>query len=741
MSNKKLDISLLLVEDDRVIRSVYEQVLIKHVKKLYLAIDGADGYDKYLEYNPDIIVTDIKMPIVNGLEMIRKIRTTDQDQRIIIMSAYSETRFFLKAIELGVKGFLVKPVEIDYLKKVVNEQANDILLEKRLKIEAAKRRAAEQDRDRGELILKALSQITAIFLNQGFNNKTIKGMLKLIGEITNVSRSYIFELHDINSQTYVSQTHEWSANNIKAQINNDELVNIPLTDPMFTSWAKSMNNYQNVMGFIEDFSEPTKSILASQDILSLLVIPIYVKKRWWGFIGFDDCKSKRIWTNTEINALEMLALNIGAALYRQNVESELKKLNATLEDRVWNRTKELEQQISERIIAENMLRDSEEKYRLIYENANDGIILLMDSLVQLVNPKFTEIIDLQPKEIIGKKITSLVKQEHSKTITNYLENQLTNKNIPDIQIQLHNKKWIEIKSTNILWDDELANLIFISDITKRKDAQDQLNDLNKNLEIKISEEIKRVNAQQQLLVQKSKLESIGELSAGLAHEINQPLGGISMGLDNILYNTKYGKVSTEYLTKKLNLLFKDIERIRKIIEHVRLFSRDQDNLIVEEISVNEVIKNALSLISKQFESQNINLNVSLANYDLFTLGNRFRLEQVFLNILSNAKQAFDGKIKNLNYGDFVKQISIITKSNNSNIIISITDNGIGIDKNIISEIFNPFFTTKSEEKGTGLGLSISYGIISEMKGAIDINSIKNEFTTVVITLPKRKNNE
>ena len=124
---------MLLVEDDLVIRNIYTQILTRHISKLYVANDGEEGYIKYIENKPDLILTDIKMPIMNGLDMIKKIRENDKSMRIIIMSAYGESRFFLKAIETGVKGFLVKPVETQHLLNVIREQANDILLEKRLK--------------------------------------------------------------------------------------------------------------------------------------------------------------------------------------------------------------------------------------------------------------------------------------------------------------------------------------------------------------------------------------------------------------------------------------------------------------------------------------------------------------------------------------------------------------------------------------------------------------------------------
>ncbi len=735
---KKLDISLLLVEDDKVIRSIYEQILSRQIDKVILAVDGEDGYNKYIEHKPDLILSDIKMPIMNGFDMVKKIRIDDKSQRIIIMSAYGESRFFLKAIEAGVKGFLVKPVETEHLLNVISEQAHDILLEKRLNDEAVKRQIAELERDKGERILQALSQATATFFTHGVNDESVNNVLKLIGEMTSVSRVYIFKNHEIGGVKYISHTNEWVAKGITAQINNDELVSILLSDPMFVWWAERMTNHKNVMGLTDDFEELTKTVLSSQDIQSVLAIPIFVKDSWWGFIGFDDCFSKRIWTNAEINALEMLAFNLGGAIYRGEVEEDMKRLNASLEERVWERTKDLEEEVAERTIAENLLRDSEEKYRLIYENANDGILLIMNNLIHLVNPKMTEIIELFPKHIIGKTFSSLIKTEYAITVDKYFieQNEVDEYEKHNMEVQMLNGKWLELKSTCISWDLDPANLVFISDITKRKIAENDLQDLNWNLEKRIKEEISRANIQQQLLVQKSKLESIGELSAGLAHEINQPLGGLSMGLENILFHTNKEGADENYLKNKINLLFNDIERIQKIIEHVRLFSREQDNLITEIISVNEVFANALSLVSKQLTNHNIELDISIPDNSIITLGNKFRLEQVILNLLSNARQSVDEKALQVNSDSFIKQISISVLEKNSNIVIIMTDNGIGINENILSKIFNPFFTTKSEKKGTGLGLSISYGIISEMQGLIDVKSDEGVYTTVTISLPK-----
>ncbi len=139
----KYEIKLLIVEDDNVIRSIYQRVLQNTVANILVAENGEEGYNIFLKENPDLILTDIKMPIMNGLDMINKIREENKAVRILIMSAYGESRYFINAIESGVKGFLTKPIKNEDLKKAVVEQASDILLEKNLVEAELKSRTAE----------------------------------------------------------------------------------------------------------------------------------------------------------------------------------------------------------------------------------------------------------------------------------------------------------------------------------------------------------------------------------------------------------------------------------------------------------------------------------------------------------------------------------------------------------------------------------------------------------------------
>jgi len=261
-------------------------------------------------------------------------------------------------------------------------------------------------------------------------------------------------------------------------------------------------------------------------------------------------------------------------------------------------------------------------------------------------------------------------------------------------------------------------------------TQDKLIIKNKELEKTLND----IKEKQLLLIQKSKLESLGEMAAGVAHEVNQPLGIILLSLENVLYKISAKKASQEYLENKIDSIFSNINKIKIIIDHIRTFSHDQKSIIIERINLNEVIKSACSLINEQYTYHNISIGLNLEEDVGYALGNNQKMEQVIYNLLSNAKYALEEKEALPAAVPFDKEIKISTFSDNAKICIEVKDNGIGIEKDKIDHIFNPFFTTKPEGVGTGLGLSIVYGILTEMKGDISIESKRGEYTLARIEL-------
>lgn len=285
----------------------------------------------------------------------------------------------------------------------------------------------------------------------------------------------------------------------------------------------------------------------------------------------------------------------------------------------------------------------------------------------------------------------------------------------------------------------------IQDITERVETQMKLEranseiaEINETLEKRIRRELKKRQKQQRLLIQKSKLESLGELAAGIAHEINQPLGVLALSFENMYDKITRMEADTQYLEEKYNSIYERIERIREIINHIRLFSRDQASVVLEKIDVNQAILNSISMIRVQYETHGISIKTDLQDNLGFTVGSLVKVEQVLMNLFSNARYAVERKMETSDEFDYMKTIAVSTSGSDEFINIDFEDNGTGIDGNIMSKIFDPFFTTKEEGLGTGLGLSIVYGIVREMNGDIKIRSRKGVYTVVTISFPRFK---
>ncbi|MCB0805982.1 MAG: PAS domain S-box protein [Bacteroidales bacterium] len=288
----------------------------------------------------------------------------------------------------------------------------------------------------------------------------------------------------------------------------------------------------------------------------------------------------------------------------------------------------------------------------------------------------------------------------------------------------------------------------VEDISIRKLAERELRkknreiiDINKTLEKRIAEAIKDQQKNQNYLLNKSKLESLGELAAGIAHEINQPLGIMSLTFENLQKKFNANTIDSAYLEEKVSSILGNIDRIRDIINHIRIFSREQDAIILQKVNINAVIHDVTKLIKTQYQNHNITLSLDLYEKIGFTIGSKLKFEQVLLNLLSNAKFAVDENEFFLSETDFKKNIWIRTYIQNNKIKLEVEDNGIGIPPSKLDKIFDPFYTTKPEWVGTGLGLSIVYGIVKEMHGDIKVHSEEKKYTRFEIIFPRFPENE
>ncbi len=234
---------------------------------------------------------------------------------------------------------------------------------------------------------------------------------------------------------------------------------------------------------------------------------------------------------------------------------------------------------------------------------------------------------------------------------------------------------------------------------------------------------------QEQLHSAEKLASIGQLAAGVAHEINNPLGSIMLYAN--MLRRKIEKCTEDTQSREdLSLIIEEANRCKNIVANLLNFAR-QGKLRISSVNIFELITNItrMLLINPVFSDIDITINNDTKSQEIE--GDSDQLKQVFLNILTNACEALESSL--------VKKIVINLKKNDNNIIIEITDSGCGIPQENIGKVFTPFFTTKKMGKGTGLGLAITYGIVKMHKGEIKVNSNIGKGTSFVIKLPLKVN--
>lgn len=279
---------------------------------------------------------------------------------------------------------------------------------------------------------------------------------------------------------------------------------------------------------------------------------------------------------------------------------------------------------------------------------------------------------------------------------------------------------------------------------KRKQLEMELQQYADNLEKTVKRRTDELREKDLQLIQSGKLATLGEMATGIAHEINQPLGAISLIVQGLQKAKEVGKLSDSTLNDKLKSIHSQVDRINKIIQHLRVFGRNASDA-EDKININKPMTDVFDLIGRQLEHHSVSVEFNLDS-GLFVLADANRLEQVFLNIIGNARDALDEQEKTVNQFrqigsppawvmNWEKKIIIRSYQRTNRVIVDIEDNAGGIPNHILDKIFEPFYTTKEVGKGTGLGLYISYGIIHELGGEIQVKTTTGVGSVFSVILP------
>jgi len=429
---------------------------------------------------------------------------------------------------------------------------------------------------------------------------------------------------------------------------------------------------------------------------------------------------------------------------RKQAEEELKKHRERLEELVQARTaevrqviKDLRNEITERKRAEEKLRQSEaslaEAQRMAHLGNWDWNIVTNELRW---SDEIYRIFGLTPREF-GATYEAFLNSVHpeDRELVNRSVDQALNENQP---YSIEHR--IVLPAGEVRVVQERAEVTFdpagkpirmigtVQDITERKRAEEARDKAERELE-----------EQRTRAIYADRLRSLGEMAAGIAHELNQPLLGVRGLAEHILIGTDRGwDTSPDKIKEKVNLIVEQSDRMTHIIERVRMFARGADNSELMPVQVNDVIRSGTGLLGAQARARGMTLECELMENLPEVLANPFSLEEVILNLINNARDATSERLKQ-EPGSVPPRIVLRTRAEpegeRGKVVIDVKDQGMGIPPEILNRIFDPFFTTKAPDKGTGLGLSISKSIVESLGGMIEVQSAPAAGTTVSVSLP------
>lgn len=575
---------------------------------------------------------------------------------------------------------------------------------------AIERKRTESEKQRLNELLSAVSKAQSHLLTKKDLYFSVQLALTEIGKSVDADRVYIFENHydSTTDKVLMSQRYEWCSERSIPQIDNPELINLPY-EPVFSRWYNELSHGGNIFGLIKDFPENERPLLEAQEIKSILVVPIFVSGRFWGFIGFDDCHSNRIWTESEISVLNAIASSIGGVFQRKAMEDALRK--------------------------------SEEKYRNFIEKSMEGIYLLefrkpidislpVNKQVELfyeygfiseANDAMADMYGLaSSKDLVGKTLEEIHGGRNNpiniETLRSFIMNGYKIENAETIEVRTDGSKMYVLNNViGIIENNKLiTNWGSQIDITERKRAEEAI--------LKAKEKAEEAN----------RLKS--NFLSNMSHELRTPLIGIlgySEIMMNELANSNYGEMASTIYQSGSRLL----ETLNMILTLSKVES-EKVNLNLTDVSLTDLVDEVRILFDSVARKKNIQLTSSYPKEGLSIKTDPKIIREILNNLVNNAvKYTEKGSV----------EIEVKRNELTGEIMIRVKDTGIGIPKDKLNIIFEEFRQASEglarNFEGTGLGLSITKKFVQLLGGKIFVESqvgIGSVFTVVLPYKPSTK---
>lgn len=356
----------------------------------------------------------------------------------------------------------------------------------------------------------------------------------------------------------------------------------------------------------------------------------------------------------------------------------------------------------ERSRAERALKESEERYRKLVELAPELISVLSGDEIAYINQQGLSILGAEDSaELVGRSFMEMVHPSSRETLEECIarySNGYGGRADFTIMCCRPNGETVELEVSAIAFTHKgaPAMLMLAEDVTEKRKIERQL-------------------------VQTSKLATLGEMAASVAHEMNQPLNVIRMAADTCALQYDLDAVKPAFQRERLGLISSQTERMSEIIKHLQIYSRPDDDDFAP-FDPMKAIGRAVDMIEHDCRLSGIMIDVVPPMRACLVKGRQVQLEQVLVNMLTNARDAINENGDDASSIGGLIRVSALVDEENRVLKLAVNDNGGGVPEAAIDLLFHPFFTTKDVGKGTGLGLSVSYGIVEAMGGKINVRN-------------------
>ncbi len=648
---------ILVIDDsEHVSRMLAQTVLPELGYRAAIALTGKSGLERLRARLPDLILLDLQLPDMNGLDFLRILTQEGIDVPVILMTAHGSEMIAVEAFRLGARNYLIKPFSDSEAREVIDQ--------------ALRERRLQRERDRLFQLLQQRVQELTVLTRVGKSVTALMDQRQLFDRIVEAA-VYITQADEGILFQYVEQKHELIPLALRnVTVESPDRLRLPLADSLVGQVVRSGKLLRLHRGMTD---EPI-AITTTMVVQATLQVPLQVGDRIIGVLVVNNRRSSRAFSDSDQYLLAALADYAAIALENSRLYQAV--------------------------------QSSEARYRTIFANASD-MVLILDTDWRIVsgNQRSVQILDVTPDDLVGQPLQRWCLPQEWPTIAQALQRVAHGLPQPPFTISLQHSAYesatVELNAQRLDADDQTRIVCIGRDLTERRRLEQQL-------------------------IQSDKLSALGQLVAGVAHELNNPLTSISGYAQLLLRN----RTLNDEVRADLEQIRQQAERAGRIVRNLLMFAREHkpERLATQ---INEVIQSTLALQVYQLRVDNITVQLDLDPELPSTVADPHQLQQVLLNLITNARQAMNERGSGI--------LTIRTRRHEAAdgryIEISISDNGVGIPAQYLDKVFNPFFTTKPVGQGTGLGLSICYGIIQEHQGQIWIESREGVGTTVFIRLP------